>query len=63
MFDRLIWVVIDALRFDFVTGAKSGFDYVNTLVDGGKVQLMNVYAHGPTVTMPRIKVYVVFWLI
>ncbi|KAI8642444.1 alkaline-phosphatase-like protein [Parasitella parasitica] len=54
-FDRLVFVVIDALRNDFLIGKDSGFDFVNSLVDQGSAFPFTAKATAPTVTLPRIK--------
>ncbi|GAA5808128.1 hypothetical protein MFLAVUS_001511 [Mucor flavus] len=54
-FDRLVFVVIDALRNDFVLGQDSGFDFINSQVQKGSAFPFTAKATAPTVTMPRIK--------
>jgi ethanolaminephosphotransferase len=55
---RLVIMVIDALRWDFVEGAKGRWNmpYTASLLDGKKACLLMAKASPPTVTMPRIKV-------
>jgi len=55
---RLIIMVIDALRWDFVEGAEGRMNmpYTASLIDGKKACLLTGKAGPPTVTMPRIKV-------
>jgi ethanolaminephosphotransferase len=55
---RLVIMVIDALRRDFVEGAKGQLNmpYTASLIDGKKACLLTGKARPPTVTMPRIKV-------
>ncbi|KAI8074405.1 hypothetical protein BC940DRAFT_288156 [Gongronella butleri] len=54
-FDRLVFIVIDALRNDFVFDESSGFSFVHSLVEQGSALLYTARADAPTVTMPRIK--------
>ena len=59
-YDRLVFVLIDALRSDFVLPfAKSDLPqmkFVSGLVESGHALGLSAKAHPPTVTMPRIKV-------
>ncbi|KAK7403190.1 major facilitator superfamily transporter protein [Neonectria punicea] len=54
-FDRLIFMVVDALRSDFVYSEDSGFQYVQSLIRDGSAIPFTANARSPTVTMPRIK--------
>ncbi|WYZ40365.1 hypothetical protein EsH8_IV_000706 [Colletotrichum jinshuiense] len=54
-FDRLIFMVVDALRSDFVYLDGSGFTYTQELIRNGAALPFTAYARSPTVTMPRIK--------
>ncbi|KPM37603.1 hypothetical protein AK830_g8950 [Neonectria ditissima] len=54
-FDRLIFMVVDALRSDFVYSEDSGFQYVQSLIRDGSALPFTANARSPTVTMPRIK--------
>ncbi|KAM5353787.1 hypothetical protein ACJ41O_000437 [Fusarium nematophilum] len=54
-FDRLIFMVVDALRSDFVYSDNSGFEYVQSLIRDGSAMPFTANARSPTVTMPRIK--------
>ncbi|KAF4984548.1 hypothetical protein FZEAL_282 [Fusarium zealandicum] len=54
-FDRLIFMVVDALRSDFVYSDGSGFEYVQSLIRDGSAMPFTANARSPTVTMPRIK--------
>ncbi|CEP09661.1 hypothetical protein [Parasitella parasitica] len=54
-FDRLVFVVIDALRNDFLIGNASGFDFVNSHIERGSAFAFTAKATAPTVTLPRIK--------
>ncbi|KAI1844123.1 hypothetical protein JX265_013772 [Neoarthrinium moseri] len=50
-FDRLVFMVVDALRSDFVFAEGSGFE----LIRDGFAMPFTAHAASPTVTMPRIK--------
>ncbi|KAK1968085.1 GPI ethanolamine phosphate transferase [Colletotrichum sublineola] len=55
-FDRLIFMVVDALRSDFVYADGTGFTYTqDRLIRNGAALPFTAYARSPTVTMPRIK--------
>ncbi|KAL8370465.1 hypothetical protein RB595_000708 [Gaeumannomyces hyphopodioides] len=54
-FDRLVFMVVDALRSDFVYTAGSGFEYTQKLIRDGTALPFTAHATSPTVTMPRIK--------
>ncbi|OAQ95849.1 hypothetical protein LLEC1_00272 [Akanthomyces lecanii] len=69
-FDKLVFVVIDALRSDFVYSHGSGFEYTQrwvnhltkrhlaygrSLIRDGAAIPFTAYARSPTVTMPRLK--------
>ncbi|CAI4211447.1 unnamed protein product [Parascedosporium putredinis] len=54
-FDRLIFMVVDALRSDFVFAEESGFKYTQSLIRTGSAIPFTAYARSPTVTMPRLK--------
>ncbi|KAK1062769.1 major facilitator super transporter protein [Friedmanniomyces endolithicus] len=55
VFDRVIFVVVDALRSDFVYGFESGFGFTQILIRAGTALPFTAHASPPTVTMPRIK--------
>lgn len=54
-FDRLIFMVVDALRSDFVYSETSGFGYVQSLIRSGDAIPFTAHATSPTITMPRVK--------
>ncbi|KAI1206541.1 alkaline phosphatase-like protein [Annulohypoxylon truncatum] len=54
-FDRLIFMVIDALRSDFVFTNNSGFQFTQGLISDGVAIPFTAHATSPTITMPRIK--------
>ncbi|KAB8237858.1 mannose-ethanolamine phosphotransferase LAS21 [Aspergillus alliaceus] len=55
IFDRVIFMVIDALRSDFVYSNSSGFLFTQSLIRTGAALPFTAYASSPTVTMPRLK--------
>ncbi|RYP89339.1 hypothetical protein DL769_000094 [Monosporascus sp. CRB-8-3] len=54
-FDRVIFMVVDALRSDFVYLNGSGFEYTQQLIANGVAIPFTAHATSPTITMPRIK--------
>lgn len=54
-FDRLVFMVVDALRSDFVFSEESGFEFTQSLIRNGNAIPFTAHATSPTVTMPRIK--------
>ncbi|KAI1735553.1 alkaline-phosphatase-like protein [Xylaria scruposa] len=54
-FDKLIFMVVDALRSDFVYLDGSGFEYTRSLINDGVALPFTAHATSPTITMPRIK--------
>ncbi|KAI1641831.1 alkaline phosphatase-like protein [Daldinia loculata] len=54
-FDRLIFMVVDALRSDFVYLNGSGFEFTQGLIQNGVAIPYTAHATSPTITMPRIK--------
>ncbi len=62
MFDRLVFILIDALRADFVLpleGAQHDLprmSFTEKLIKDGKTLSFRAKANPPTVTLPRIKV-------
>ncbi|CAK3942924.1 GPI ethanolamine phosphate transferase 2 [Lecanosticta acicola] len=54
-FDRVVFMVVDALRSDFVYGHGSGFEFTQSLVRSGAAIPLTAHATPPTVTMPRVK--------
>lgn len=56
VFDKLVLVVIDALRSDFVFEESiSNFTFVHSLINGGEAWGFTAYSNPPTVTLPRLK--------
>ncbi|KAI1456758.1 alkaline phosphatase-like protein [Annulohypoxylon moriforme] len=54
-FDRVIFMVVDALRSDFVFTNNSGFKFTQGLISDGVAIPFTAHATSPTITMPRIK--------
>ncbi|EMC97401.1 hypothetical protein BAUCODRAFT_147489 [Baudoinia panamericana UAMH 10762] len=55
IFDRVVFMVVDALRTDFVYGYNSGFEFTQSLIRNGAAIPFTAHATPPTVTMPRVK--------
>ncbi|XP_075217062.1 phosphatidylinositol glycan anchor biosynthesis class G [Lycorma delicatula] len=55
--DKLVMIVIDAIRYDFIYGenGSSNMPYTDKLIKNNKCCLFKLKANAPTVTMPRIK--------
>lgn len=54
-FEKLIVVVIDAMRSDFMYSNTSLMHFLHSLVRDGSALPYTAYAHPPTVTLPRLK--------
>ncbi|EXJ92928.1 hypothetical protein A1O3_01484 [Capronia epimyces CBS 606.96] len=54
-FDRVIFMVVDALRSDFVYGNASSFAFTQGLIRSGAALPFTGHASAPTITMPRVK--------
>ncbi|KAK8057905.1 GPI ethanolamine phosphate transferase 2, partial [Apiospora saccharicola] len=54
-FDRLVFMVVDALRSDFVYTDGAGFQFTQSLIKDGAAMPFTAHATSPTVTMPRLK--------
>ncbi|UPX12553.1 major facilitator super transporter protein [Ascochyta rabiei] len=54
-FDKLVFMVVDALRSDFVYSAESGMSFVQSLIREGTALPFTAHATSPTITMPRVK--------
>ncbi|KAI8940892.1 major facilitator super transporter protein [Plenodomus lindquistii] len=54
-FDKLVFMVVDALRSDFVYGEESGMSFVQSLIRAGTALPYTAHATSPTITMPRVK--------
>lgn len=62
--NKLVIVVIDALRADFILSSKydSEFSFIKEQMDHGTAMKFVAKAQTPTVTMPRIKVLLSIFL-
>lgn len=54
-FEKLILVVVDALRSDFLFSRNSSMHFVHSLVEQGNAIPFTAYSNPPTVTLPRLK--------
>ncbi|KAI9677584.1 MAG: major facilitator super transporter protein [Caeruleum heppii] len=54
-FNRVVFMVVDALRSDFVYAHNSGFQYTQHLISSGAAMPFTAHATSPTITMPRVK--------
>ncbi|KAI1947587.1 major facilitator super transporter protein [Ophidiomyces ophidiicola] len=54
-FDKVIFMVVDALRSDFVYSNYSGFEFTQELIRNGNALPFTAHASSPTITMPRVK--------
>ncbi|PVU98026.1 hypothetical protein BB561_000130 [Smittium simulii] len=54
VYDRLVIMVVDALRNDFVFGQNSSMEFTRRLLSTGKARGYTALASIPTVTLPRI---------
>ncbi|KAG4419772.1 hypothetical protein IFR04_007082 [Cadophora malorum] len=54
-FDKVVFMVVDALRSDFVYSNNSGFLFTQSLIQNGEAMPFTAHATSPTITMPRIK--------
>ncbi|KAK6511498.1 major facilitator superfamily transporter protein [Arthrobotrys musiformis] len=54
-FEKIVFMLVDALRSDFVFGDHSGFEYTQSLIRSGVAIPFTAHATSPTITMPKIK--------
>ncbi|GAA5837763.1 hypothetical protein JCM5353_008275 [Sporobolomyces roseus] len=54
-FSRLVFMLVDALRSDFVFGPDSNMHFARSLVASGRAIPYTAIAQPPTVTLPRLK--------
>jgi ethanolaminephosphotransferase len=54
-FHKVIFMVVDALRSDFVYSDNSGFAFTQSLIRSGEAIPFTAHATSPTITMPRVK--------
>lgn len=55
IFDKVIFMVVDALRSDFVYSNASHFRFTQSLIRSGAALPFTGHASPPTITMPRVK--------
>ncbi|KAL1915327.1 uncharacterized protein VTP21DRAFT_6785 [Calcarisporiella thermophila] len=55
IFGRMVFMLVDALRNDFVFGPDSGMLFVKNLIANNTALPFTAIASAPTVTLPRIK--------
>ena len=60
-YDRLVLMLVDAMRIDFVT-ERHEMNYTRSLIKAGQALVFDAQAMPPTVTMPRIKVQMYSYL-
>ncbi|SCV70897.1 BQ2448_3659 [Microbotryum intermedium] len=54
-FDRLAFILVDALRSDFAFGRTSKMSFVHSLINDERALPFTALAQAPTVTLPRLK--------
>ena len=54
-FDKVIFMVVDAMRSDFMFSENSNMKYFHSLVSEGNAIPFTAYSNPPTVTLPRLK--------
>jgi ethanolaminephosphotransferase len=54
-FDKVIFMVVDALRNDFIYSESSNFTFTQSLIRSGAALPFTGHAGAPTITMPRVK--------
>ncbi|CAN6674864.1 GPI ethanolamine phosphate transferase 2 [Trichomonascus vanleenenianus] len=54
-FNKLVFMIVDAMRSDFMFSNESSMDYVHQLIRQGKGIPFTAHSTPPTVTLPRIK--------
>ncbi|GJJ70235.1 ethanolamine phosphate transferase 2 subunit G [Entomortierella parvispora] len=54
-FGKIVLMLVDALRSDFLYGNESDFTFVQSLIESNKAIPFTALASAPTVTLPRIK--------
>ena len=54
-FDKVVFMVVDALRSDFVYSNSSNFHFTQGLIRNGGAVPFTGHASAPTITMPRVK--------
>lgn len=54
-FEKVIVMVVDAMRSDFMYSENSEMKFLHSLIEGGQAIPFTAYSHPPTVTLPRLK--------
>lgn len=54
-FDKVVFMLIDALRSDFVFSTQSSMHFVQQLIRSGEAVPFTAFSQSPTVTLPRLK--------
>ncbi|KAI5955835.1 LAS21 [Candida jiufengensis] len=54
-FDKIILMVVDAMRSDFCFGENSKFKFLHQLINKGHAIPFTAFSNPPTVTLPRLK--------
>ena len=54
-FERMVLIVIDALRTDLAFSRESQFPFLHQLIEKGQAVHFQTFAASPTVTLPRLK--------
>ncbi len=54
-FDKLVFMVVDAMRSDFMFSDKSSMSFVHSLIESGNAIGFTAHSTPPTVTLPRLK--------
>lgn len=55
VFSKMIFVVIDAMRSDFIFSETSNMPFVHSLINSGNAIGFTAHSSPPTVTLPRLK--------
>ncbi|KAF9996163.1 major facilitator super transporter protein [Entomortierella chlamydospora] len=55
IFGKVVLMLVDALRSDFLFGNESDFKFIQSLIDSNKAIPFTAIASAPTVTLPRLK--------
>ncbi|VEU24173.1 DEKNAAC105380 [Brettanomyces naardenensis] len=54
-FDRVVFMLVDAMRADFVFSQQSHMKFAQQLINDGNAIGFTAYSNPPTVTLPRLK--------
>lgn len=54
-FDKVIVMVVDAMRSDFMFSTESSMSFLHSLIREGNAIPFTAFSHPPTVTLPRLK--------